>query len=223
MNKLFTVSLLAGLFLAGCSDAPKDAPIEERMGAGAVIPTAGAGGSAGGAAGGPGEQGGVGTQPGSGTQAGMSLGGMETHALPGAPGTGMEGTGIGTGQSGAGKNPLKDPGSILAKRVIYFDFDSFAIRDEFRPVIEAHAQYIKDNKQARTILQGHTDERGSRDYNIALGQRRADSVNQAMLLLGVPDAQTEAVSLGEEKPIAEGHDEAAWQQNRRVEIHYQGE
>jgi peptidoglycan-associated lipoprotein len=122
-----------------------------------------------------------------------------------------------------GKYPRKDSASILSRRTIYFDFDSAAIRDEFRPVIEAHAQFMKENKEARTILQGHTDERGSREYNIALGQRRAESVGQAMAVLGVPEMQVESVSLGEEKPVDEGHDEAAWQQNRRVEILYQGE
>jgi peptidoglycan-associated lipoprotein len=157
------------------------------------------------------------------TQAGSSQGQLETRALPGSQGQGVDGTSMAAGPVASGKNPLKDPDSILSKRVIYFDFDSAAIRDEFRPLVEAHAQYLKDNKQAKTILQGHTDERGSREYNIALGQRRAESVNQAMNLLGVPDAQTEPVSLGEEKPVSEGHDEAAWQQNRRVEILYQGE
>ncbi len=118
---------------------------------------------------------------------------------------------------------LKDPASPLSKRRIQFDFDSSAIRDEYRPILEAHAQYLKGNKSAKAILQGNTDERGSREYNLALGQRRAESVFKALNLLGVPEGQMEAVSLGEEKPIAEGHDEAAWSQNRRTEILYQGE
>ena len=92
-----------------------------------------------------------------------------------------------------------------------------------QPVLEAHARFMKANKEAKAILQGHADERGSREYNLALGQRRSESVFKAMNLLGVPEAQMEAVSMGEEKPIAEGHDEAAWQQNRRTEILYQGE
>ena len=118
---------------------------------------------------------------------------------------------------------LTNPDSLLSKRRLLFDFDSAAIRDEYRPVLEAHAQFMKANKEARAILQGHTDERGSREYNLALGQRRAESVLKALNLLGVPEEQMEAVSLGEEKPVAEGHNEEAWQQNRRTEIIYQGE
>ncbi len=118
---------------------------------------------------------------------------------------------------------LKDPASVLSKRRVQFDYDSAAIRDEFHALLEAHAKYIKANSGAKVILQGNTDERGSREYNLALGQRRAESVFKALNLLGVPDSQMEAVSMGEEKPIAEGHDEAAWQQNRRTEILYQGE
>ena len=137
----------------------------------------------------------------------------------------------GTAQDGAvlpysgGTNPadLKDPHSPLSKRRVMFDYDSSAIRDEFRVMLEAHARYLKANKAARAILQGNTDERGSRGYNLALGQRRAESVLKVMNLLGVPENQMEAVSMGEEKPIAEGHDEAAWEQNRRTEILYQGE
>jgi len=118
---------------------------------------------------------------------------------------------------------LKNPEHPLSKRRLLFDYDSAAIRDEYRPILEAHAQFMNANKEAKAILQGHADERGSREYNLALGQRRAESVFNAMNLLGVPDAQMEAVSFGEEKPVAEGHDETAWQQNRRTEILYQGE
>jgi len=117
----------------------------------------------------------------------------------------------------------KDPKSPLAQRKILFDYDSSAIRDEFRPLLEHHAQYLRDNKQIKIILQGHTDERGSPEYNIALGQRRAEAVLQALSLLGVPENQMEAVSFGEEKPVAEGHDESAWSQNRRTEIAYPNE
>lgn len=113
--------------------------------------------------------------------------------------------------------------SPLAQRRLLFDYDSAAIRDEYRAVLEAHAQFIKGNPAARAILQGHADERGSREYNLALGQRRAESVLKALNLLGVSEMQMEAVSFGEEKPIAEGHDESAWQQNRRTEVVYEGE
>lgn len=118
---------------------------------------------------------------------------------------------------------LTNPESPLSKRRLMFDFDSAAIRDEYRSVLEAHARFMNGNKEAQAILQGHADERGSREYNLALGQRRAESVLKALNLLGVPEQQMEAVSFGEEKPVAEGHDEDAWQQNRRVEVLYQGE
>lgn len=117
----------------------------------------------------------------------------------------------------------KDPQSPLAQRRLLFDYDSSAIRDEYRTLLEMHAKYLIKENSARLILQGHADERGSREYNLALGQRRAESVFNALNLLGVPDMQMEAVSLGEEKPVAEGHDESAWAQNRRTEILYQGE
>jgi peptidoglycan-associated lipoprotein len=117
----------------------------------------------------------------------------------------------------------KNPQSPLAQRRLLFDYDSAAIRDEYRTLLEMHARYLKNEKSAKLILQGHADERGSREYNLALGQRRSESVYKALNLLGVPDAQMEAVSLGEEKPVAEGHDESAWAQNRRTELLYQGE
>ncbi len=117
----------------------------------------------------------------------------------------------------------RNPESPLAQRRLLFDYDSAAIRDEYRSLLEMHAQYLKNEKTARLILQGHADERGSREYNLALGQRRSESVYKALGLLGVPDSQMEAVSLGEEKPVAEGHDENAWAQNRRAELLYQGE
>jgi peptidoglycan-associated lipoprotein len=117
----------------------------------------------------------------------------------------------------------KNPQSPLAQRRLLFDYDSAAIRDEYRTLLEMHAQYLKNEKSAKLILQGHADERGSREYNLALGQRRSESVYKALNLLGVQDVQMEAVSLGEEKPVAEGHDENAWAQNRRAELLYQGE
>lgn len=122
--------------------------------------------------------------------------------------------------------PILDPHnaqSPLAQRRLLFDFDSAVIRDEYRTLLELHAQYLKNEKTAKLILQGHADERGSREYNLALGQRRAESVYKALNLLAVPEAQMEAVSLGEEKPIVEGHDENAWAQNRRTELFYQGD
>lgn len=120
-------------------------------------------------------------------------------------------------------NPLKDPASLLSQRSIYFDYDSAAVRDEYRTLLAAHAAYLTANKNAKVVLQGNTDERGSREYNLALGQRRADSVRKVLSVLGVPEAQMEAVSLGEEKPKAIGEGEEFWKENRRTDILYQGE
>lgn len=121
-------------------------------------------------------------------------------------------------------NPiLRDPNNILSKRSVYYDYDSFVVKNEYRPLVQAHAQYLRDNAGARVLLQGNADERGSREYNLALGQKRADSVKNAMTLSGAKDSQIEAVSLGEEKPRTTGHDEASWAENRRTDIRYQGE
>jgi peptidoglycan-associated lipoprotein len=120
-------------------------------------------------------------------------------------------------------NPLTDPNNILSKRSVFFDFDSYVVKDEYRSLVQAHAQYLRDNGNARVLLQGNTDERGSREYNLALGQRRADSVKNAMTLSGAKESQIESVSLGEEKPRGLGHDEASWAENRRTDIRYQGE
>jgi len=120
-------------------------------------------------------------------------------------------------------NPLKDPGNILSKRSVYYDYDSAIVKDEFKPLVTAHARYLTQNRAAKMTIQGNTDERGSREYNIALGQRRADSVKQMMLLLGAQEAQIESVSFGEEKPRATGKDEAAFSENRRSDIVYVGE
>lgn len=120
-------------------------------------------------------------------------------------------------------NPLTDPNNILSRRSVYFDFDSYVVKDEYRSLVVAHAQYLRDNSNARVLLQGNTDERGSREYNLALGQRRADAVKHAMTLSGARETQIESVSLGEEKPRATGHDESSWAENRRADIRYQGE
>ena len=120
-------------------------------------------------------------------------------------------------------NPLTDPNNILSRRSVYFDFDSYVVKDEYKSLVGAHAGYLRGNPSARVLLQGNTDERGSREYNLALGQRRADAVRYAMTLSGAKDSQIESVSLGEEKPRGTGHDEASWAENRRVDIRYQGE
>ena len=103
-------------------------------------------------------------------------------------------------------------------RVIYFDFDSYAVKDEFRPIVEAHARMLKGNSGAKEVAEGHTDERGGSEYNLALGQKRAEAVVQQMKVLGVGDSQLEAVSYGKERPAVDGHDESAWAKNRRVEL-----
>jgi peptidoglycan-associated lipoprotein len=120
-------------------------------------------------------------------------------------------------------NPLKDPANILSKRSVLFDYDSTVVKDEFKPMVTAHAKYLTDNRSRRVVIQGNTDERGSREYNLALGQRRADSVKRMMMLLGATDSQIETVSFGEEKPRAAGSDESSWSQNRRADIVYDGE
>ncbi|MBN9133486.1 MAG: peptidoglycan-associated lipoprotein Pal [Nitrosospira multiformis] len=137
--------------------------------------------------------------------------------------TQREGSMQGEDYSSPTLNPLTDPNSILSKRSIYFEFDSYVVKDEYRSLVAAHAKYLREHPNARVLLQGNTDERGSREYNLALGQRRADAVKYAMTLSGAQEGQIEAVSLGEEKPHAMGHDEAAWAENRRVDIRYQGE
>ncbi len=105
-------------------------------------------------------------------------------------------------------------------RLIYFDYDSVAIKPEFQSLIEGHARFLRANPSRRIAIEGHTDERGGREYNLALGQRRAEAVRRALSLLGVADSQVEAVSFGKEKPAAAGSDEGAWAKNRRAEITY---
>lgn len=141
-------------------------------------------------------------------------------AAQGAAGAGADGRGIQQVQVEQ-RDPLNDPASPLAKRSIYFDFDSFVVRDEFRPTIEAHARYLLANPTRHVVIQGNTDERGSREYNLALGQKRAEAVRRAMSALGVPDSQMEAVSFGEERPRATGTDEASFAENRRADLAYQ--
>lgn len=120
-------------------------------------------------------------------------------------------------------NPLKDPGSVLSKRSIYFDYDSASVKEDDKPLVSAHAKFLTDNRSRKMTIQGNTDERGSREYNISLGQRRADSVKRMMMLLGVTDSQVETVSFGEEKPAVQGGDEGSWAKNRRADIVYDGE
>lgn len=110
------------------------------------------------------------------------------------------------------------PASV--SRVVYFDYDSFIVRPEFAATLEAHARFLKADAKRRVVLQGHTDERGGREYNLALGQKRAEAVRRQLAILGVSEAQQEAVSFGKEKPAAAGSDEASHAKNRRVELSY---
>ncbi|MGR8934910.1 MAG: peptidoglycan-associated lipoprotein Pal [Gammaproteobacteria bacterium] len=146
---------------------------------------------------------------------------------PGFSGNGLSGSGRGgyynEDGSLAGSSDLNDPSSPLAKRVIYFMYDSSQVEDEFVPVINAHAQYLIAHPGQHVVLDGHADERGSREYNIALGEQRAQAVLRMLQMQGVGGEQMEIVSYGEEKPAVNGHDEESWHQNRRVELRYQGQ
>lgn len=120
----------------------------------------------------------------------------------------------------SGMSALDDPDSPLSTRIIYFDYDSSDILPEYRGIVEAHASFLTENPDISITLEGHADERGSREYNLALGERRAESIKRQMTLLGVSPSQIITVSYGEERPQVDGHDDYAWSQNRRVEILY---
>ena len=158
------------------------------------------------------------------TTGGVSTSGTGDDSVS-STGTTIAGTGgtaaTGTGAQGAFQgHPLDDPAGGLAARTIYFDFDSSEVPESELASIEAHARYLSEHSGALITLEGHGDERGSREYNIALGERRAAAVRQLMTLLGATHPQIHTISYGEERPVATGHDEAAWKLNRRVEIIY---
>jgi peptidoglycan-associated lipoprotein len=137
-------------------------------------------------------------------------------------GTGGSNTSVGivkTVDANSSKTTQPDAG-MLAKRSIYFDYDSFTIRDDAKAVLQAHAKHLSNNRSLKVALEGHTDERGGSEYNLALGQKRANAVQEALQLLGVPANQMEAVSFGKEKPKALGNDEAGYAENRRGDIQY---
>ena len=181
---------LAALVLAGCGSTVKldETPVESRTPT-AVTPGAGSNSASAGVLGG-----GAGTTPQS---------RVATVNLPAAGGGAAGG-----GMSGAGN----------LGRVVFFDYDSFVVKDDFRALIESHAKVLAANRGKRLVVEGHTDERGGREYNLALGQKRAEAVAKSLALLGATEAQVEAVSFGKERPVNEGHDEAAWAQNRRAEL-----
>lgn len=159
-------------------------------------------------------------------QTGAQTGGAQTSGLAGGgvSGTALDGRQIGgdAGRAGA-VDDRKNPASPLAQRSVYFDFDSFTVKEQYRPLIEAHAGLLMARRDLRIVLQGNTDARGSREYNLALGQKRAEAVRRALAVLGVPEAQMEAISFGKEKLRNEGDSEEAHAENRRVDIVYADE
>lgn len=132
---------------------------------------------------------------------------------------GAAGQGLGDANA-AGGGALNDPHSPLAVRVIYFDYDSANIRADFNDTVAAHAAYLAANPTTNVTVEGHTDERGSREYNLALGERRALAVRKQLVLLGASAGQIKTVSYGEERPAVDGHDEATYEKNRRAELVY---
>jgi peptidoglycan-associated lipoprotein len=118
-----------------------------------------------------------------------------------------------------GMNGIK-PGPAGVASVIYFDYDSYSVKPEFQSVLDAHARFLRADKSRRVNIEGHTDERGGREYNLGLGQKRSEAVRRALAVLGVPDSQMEAVSYGKEKPAVQGNDESAFAKNRRAEMTY---
>jgi peptidoglycan-associated lipoprotein len=180
--------------LSGCSSAPtSDQPAAPIENRGATTTPGG----------------GAGSGPNTGTAPGGGIGGPNTIDL--------------TRQKPAGDNLAELKQGLLGQRSVFFDFDSDAIKEQFRPMLQAHAGYMGRNKTSKMLIQGNTDERGSREYNIALGQRRAEAVKKTLVLMGAGEGQIEAVSLGEEKPRRTGSTEADYAENRRGDILYGGE
>jgi len=132
---------------------------------------------------------------------------------------GADAAGTGTGTDVSGKS-LDAKADLLAKRRVYFAFDSSAVDEENRAIVEAHAAYLAANKNIKVVFEGHADERGTREYNLALGERRAQAVERMVKVLGLTADRIKTVSYGEEKPVAMDHNESAWTLNRRVEIIY---
>lgn len=208
--QLGAMALIAGMALSACSSTGK-AKGEGPEGAG--LDGAGAG------AGGP-EIGKYGDGSGGGYGAGGRYGAGGAY---GADGRGAGGAYGANGIDGKYRNANpNDPNGPLAKKIIYFQYDSSEVLPEFIAVINNHANYIASDRGRTVVLEGHADERGSPEYNIALGEQRAKSVAKLMKLQGVSDAQIQIVSFGEEKPQVYNHDDGAWQKNRRVEIAYPG-
>ncbi len=217
--KKILLTLLIALTVVGCATR-KPAPISD--GKKAQVEEKSIGGDASG--GGAGKDGSGGQDGGSGTDGDAAGADGIRGTTAGAGGAGVDGNGsAGAGGAGGVATPGANATGNLAQRSIYFDYDSFSVKDEYKPVLQAHAKFLVENPSSKIYLQGHTDERGSREYNLALGQKRADAVRRIMTVLGVKDNQIEGVSYGEEKPKNAGHDDSAYAQNRRADILYQGE
>jgi peptidoglycan-associated lipoprotein len=147
----------------------------------------------------------------------------KSPATQAAPAKDESASTTGMAESNMSVNPLKDPNNILSQRNIYFDFDKDEVKSEYRALIEAHAKYLLAHADAKVFLQGNTDERGTREYNLSLGQRRAVAVKKVMNLLGVQDKQIETVSYGKEKAQTNCHDDSCYKKDRRVDIAYENE
>jgi peptidoglycan-associated lipoprotein len=144
----------------------------------------------------------------------------DSAAGAGAGGAGAGGSASGVAPVTIDPNAQTAAGPVGVARIVYFDYDSYTIKPEFQSLIDGHSRFLKANAQRRISIEGHTDERGGREYNLALGQKRSEAVRRALALLGVNDAQIEAVSFGKEKPAVQGTGEDVWAQNRRAEIVY---
>jgi peptidoglycan-associated lipoprotein len=163
-----------------------------------------------------------------GCSSGVDLDNVPVEDKTGAPlsTNGANGANSGnTGQSGVRGVDLSQPGRdgqgpVGVGRVVYFDYDSYVIKSDFQSLIESHARFIKSGNMPKVVIEGHTDERGGREYNLALGQKRSEAVRRSLGLLGVPDGQMEAVSFGKEKLAAQGNSEDVHAQNRRAELAY---
>ncbi len=190
-------ALVAAVVLAGCGSTVKldETPVETRT---PTAVSASARGAAGAAAGG--------TAAGAGAQSQVATVDLNRSAAGGAAGGSAAGA---AGSAGA---------ASLLGRVVYFDFDSFVVKDDYRALIENHARQLAANKSRRMVIEGHADERGGAEYNLALGQKRAEAVSKSLQLLGATESQLEAVSFGKERPAVEGNDEAAMARNRRAEL-----
>jgi len=196
MKKMIPIAILT-LFVAACSTTPdQKVPVDDRNPLASSSTTPGGPGST--------------TNP-------ANSGNLSGSAIPPAGSVTQGDT------SASGRSALRDPANILSKRSVYYEYDSFVVKDEFKPLIEAHGRYLRDNRTAHIIVQGNTDERGGSEYNLALGNKRAESVKRMLSLIGVPDGQIETISFGKEKPRNQGHDESAYAENRRSDLVYQGE